>query len=162
VAVRDASGKITSVNYVGTNAAAEALPGGLATVRVSEDTEVAPYTNSAENTNIQSLLNNMVALRDGLAAQTPAAVSALRPAQEAIEDSLLSTISRAGAVQYRLEVSARQSTERFQTDEALISRDADVDMSEASVRFSRAQTAYSAAIQSGAKIANTSLLDYIS
>jgi flagellar hook-associated protein 3 FlgL len=153
IAAGDSTTPIALVKYAGNNVDA--------TVRVSEDSAVLPYTNGAENQNVCDLLNNMVALRDGLAAKDPAVVKALRPAQEAIEDKLLSSISRAGAVQYRLEVSTRQSTERFQADEALISRDADVDMSEASVRFSRAQTAYSAAIQSGAKIANKSLLDYI-
>jgi flagellar hook-associated protein 3 FlgL len=154
VAVRDAiTNKITSVNYVGNITEAQ--------VRISESSTVSPYTNGTENTNIRDLLNNMVALRDGLEAGSASTVKALRPAQETIEDQLLSSISRAGAIQYRLEVSQTQSTQRFASDETLISRDADSDFADATVRFNRAQTAYSAAIQSSARIANTSLLDYI-
>ena len=81
--------------------------------------------------------------------------------QGKIEDSLLSSISRAGAVQYRLQVSQSQDSQNFLADEALISRDADSDFATATVQLNRAQTAYSAAVQSGAKIANVSLLDYI-
>ena len=154
VAVRDAvTNKITSINYVGNSTDA--------TVRISESSSVSPYSSGAENTNIQDLLNNMVALRDGLQAGSASTVAALRPAQGTIEDNLLSSISRAGAIQYRLDVSQSQSTQRFTGDESLIARDADVDFAEATVRLNRAQTAYSAAVQSGAKIADTSLLDYI-
>jgi flagellar hook-associated protein 3 FlgL len=153
VAVRDANNKITSISYAGNSAEAP--------VRISESSSVSPYSSGAENANIRDLLNNMVALRDGLQAGSAPAVKSLRPAQEAIEDQLLSSISRAGAIQYRLEVSQGQSAQRFAGDESLIARDADVDFAEATIRLNRAQTAYSAAVQSGAKIANTSLLDYI-
>jgi flagellar hook-associated protein 3 FlgL len=154
VAVRDAvTNKITSVNYVGNITEAQ--------VRISESSTVSPYTNGTENTNMRDLLNNMVALRDGLQAGSASTVKALRPAQETIEDQLLSSISRAGAIQYRLEVSQAQATQRFASDETLISRDADSDFADATVRFNRSQTAYSAAVQSSARIASTSLLDYI-
>jgi flagellar hook-associated protein 3 FlgL len=153
VAVRDANNRITSISYAGNSAGAP--------VRISESSSVSPYSSGAENANIRDLLNNMVALRDGLQAGSAPAVKSLRPAQEAIEDQLLSSISRAGAIQYRLEVSQGQSAQRFAGDESLIARDADVDFAEATIRLNRAQTAYSAAVQSGAKIANTSLLDYI-
>ena len=153
VAVRDANNKITSVSYVGNSTEAQ--------VRISESSTVSPFTNGTENTNLRDLLNNMVALRDGLQAGSASTVKALRPAQETIEDQLLSSISRAGAIQYRLEVSQAQSTQRFASDESLISRDADSDFADATVRFNRSQTAYSAAIQSSARIASTSLLDYI-
>jgi flagellar hook-associated protein 3 FlgL len=153
VAVRDANNKITSINYAGNSTDAQ--------VRVSESSTVCPYSSGAENTNIRDLLNNMVALRDGLQAGSASTVAALTPAQGAVEDLLLSSISRAGSIQYRLGVSQSQSTQRFTGDENLISRDADVDFAEATIRLNRAQTAYSAAVQSGAKIASTSLLNYI-
>jgi len=154
VAVRDAvTNQITSVSYVG-NATD-------ATVRISDSSTVAPYTSGAENTNIRDLLNNMVSLRDNLQAGNAAGVRALTPAQGTIEDNLLSSISRGGSVQYRLQISQTQDSQNFLADEALISRDADSDFAAATVQLNRAQTAYSAAVQSGAKIANISLLDYI-
>ena len=154
VAVRDATtNQITSVTYVGNATDAQ--------VRISDSAQVSPYTSGAENTNIRDLLNNMVSLRDNLAAGSSAGVKALIPAQGTIEDSLLSSISRAGSIQYRLQVSQTQDSQNFLSDEALISRDADTDFAAATVQLNRAQTAYSAAVQSGAKIANISLLNYI-
>ena len=153
-AVRDATtNQITSVTYVGNATDAQ--------VRISDSAQVSPYTSGAENTNIRDLLNNMVSLRDNLAAGSSAGVKALIPAQGTIEDSLLSSISRAGSIQYRLQVSQTQDSQNFLSDEALISRDADTDFAAATVQLNRAQTAYSAAVQSGAKIANISLLNYI-
>jgi len=153
VATRDVAGQITGISYVGNST--DAL------VRISESSTISLYTSGTENTNIRDLLNNMVTLRNNLQAGNAAAVGGLRPAQELIEDQLLSSISKAGGIQSRLEVSQRQSEQNFLNNETLIARDADVDFAEASVRFSRAQTAYSAAVQSSAKIANTSLLDFI-
>ena len=154
VAVRDpATNQITSVNYVGNATSAQ--------VSISATTTVSPYTNGSENTNIQDFLNNMVSLRNGLQAADAVAVKALVPAQVSIEDNLLSSISRAGAVQYRMQVTQAQATQNYQAADALISKDADADFATATVQLNRAQTAYSAAVQSGAKIANTSLLNYI-
>jgi flagellin-like hook-associated protein FlgL len=50
---------------------------------------------------------------------------------------------------------------RYEATEQLISKDADVDFAEATVRLNRSQMAYQAAIQSGAMIQRNSLLDYV-
>ena len=77
------------------------------------------------------------------------------------EDKLLSAMSRAGSIQYRLENNMKDLELRYESSEKLISTDADVDFAEATVRLNRSQMAYQAAIQSGAKIQNNSLLDYL-
>ena len=153
-AARDADGKITNVtyNHVGT-------PGQE--VRIADGKAVDPRTNDTENQNIAALLNNLVAVRDAMTAQDPAAVTTAANAHPGLEDDLLSSISRMGGIQYRIDLTQRQSNDRFMALENLISRSVDVDFAEASVRLSRAQTAYQASIQSGAQIANNSLLDYI-
>ena len=78
-----------------------------------------------------------------------------------MEDTILSTLSRQGTIQYRLETVIKDMEKRYEQSERLISVDADVDFADASVRLNRAQLAYEAAIQSGARIQNTSLLDYV-
>jgi flagellar hook-associated protein 3 FlgL len=78
-----------------------------------------------------------------------------------MEDTILSTLSRQGTIQYRLETVMKDLEKRYEQSERLISVDADVDFADASVRLNRAQLAYEAAIQSGARIQNTSLLDYV-
>lgn len=78
-----------------------------------------------------------------------------------MEDAVLSALSRQGTIQYRLETAMRDLEVRYESSEKLISTDADVDFAEATVRLNRSQMAYQAAIQSGAKIQNNSLLDYL-
>jgi flagellin-like hook-associated protein FlgL len=78
-----------------------------------------------------------------------------------LEDKLLSAMSRAGSIQYRLETAMKDLAVRYEATEQLISTDADVDFAEATIRLNRAQTAYQAAIQSGANIQSRSLLDYL-
>jgi len=72
-----------------------------------------------------------------------------------MEDTVLSALSRQGTVQYRLETVMKDLETRYEATEQLISKDADIDFAEATVRLNRAQMAYQAAIQSN------SLLDFI-
>lgn len=78
-----------------------------------------------------------------------------------MEDTVLSALSRQGTIQYRLETAMKDLETRYEATEQLISKDADVDFAEATVRLNRAQMAYQAAIQSGAMIQRNSLLDYV-
>ena len=80
---------------------------------------------------------------------------------DTVEDSILSALSRAGTIQYRLETAMKDLEVRYEGTEKLISTDADIDFAEATVRLNRAQMAYQAAIQSGARIQSNSLLDYL-
>lgn len=78
-----------------------------------------------------------------------------------MEDTILSALSRQGTIQYRLETAMKDLETRYEATEQLISKDADVDFAEATVRLNRSQMAYQAAIQSGAMIQRNSLLDYV-
>lgn len=78
-----------------------------------------------------------------------------------MEDTILSSLSRQGTIQYRLETAMKDLETRYEATEQLISKDADIDFAEATVRLNRAQMAYQSAIQSGAMIQRNSLLDYI-
>jgi flagellin-like hook-associated protein FlgL len=135
-------------------------------MRIGEDTEISAYALPSENTQIRDLLNKMIDLRDAMnnppSGQSKAdAVLALRVGLDEAEDAILSSMSRAGTIQYRLETAMKDLEVRYEATEQLISTDADIDFAEASVRLSRSQMAYQAAIQSGAMIQRNSLLDYI-
>ena len=153
-ATRGVDGKITSIAYNHIGVAGQEI-------RIADGKAVDPRTNDTENQGIAALLNNLVSLRTAMTNQDPAAVTTAANAHPALEDDLLSSISRMGGIQYRIDLTQRQSNERFMALENLISRSVDVDFAEASVRLSRAQTAYQASIQSGARIASNSLLDYL-
>jgi len=105
------------------------------------------------------------ATKDGEPIQLTSAISEKSsigiPQMDEFEDKILSMIARAGSIQYRLETVSKDHAARFDATEQLISKDADVDFAEATMRLNRAQMAYQAAIQSGARIQSTSLLDYL-
>jgi flagellar hook-associated protein 3 FlgL len=120
-----------------------------------------------ENQGVADLLNKMIAMRNAMT-DTPTApatkassVLALRIDLASKEDDILSALSRAGTIQYRLETAMKDLEVRYEGTEKLISTDADIDFAEATVRLNRAQMAYQAAIQSGARIQSNSLLDYL-
>lgn len=161
-AVRDPqTNKITAISYEGID--------NDSPIRIGEDTEIKVGSSPSENKKIEDLLNKLIALRDAMDAPASATkadtVIGMRGAGtdslDELENTLLTFISRAGTVQYRLETAMKDLETRYEATEQLISKDADVDFAEATVRLNRAQMAYQAAIQSGAMIQRNSLLDYI-
>lgn len=130
-------------------------------MHIGEDTTISAYAVPSENRQVRDLLNKMIDLRDAMNSKDSASVIALRDDLAAQEDLILSSLSRSGTTQYRLETAMKDLEVRYEGTEKLISTDADVDFAEATVRLNRAQMAYQAAIQSGAMIQNNSLLDYL-
>lgn len=154
---RDEKGFISKFTYQGSDTVAQ--------INISETSSISAYTSPSENKEMAAMLNQLVTLRDALKNQDPNAVLAARKmltdGDGNFEDKMLSTMSRAGSVQYRLETAMKDLEVRYEGAEQLISTDADVDFAEATVRLNRAQMAYQAAIQSGAMIQSNSLLDYL-
>ena len=136
-------------------------------MHVGEGTTLSAFTTPKENREVAILLTKMIEMKNAMsnapsAGTTKAsAVLNLRDDLAEQEDTILSTLSRAGGIQYRLETVQKDLELRYESSEKLISTDADVDFAEATVRLNRSQMAYQAAIQSGAKIQNNSLLDYL-
>ena len=136
-------------------------------MHIGEDTKISAFTTPRENRQVADLLNKMIAMRNAMTdtPTTPAtkasSVLGLRHDLSEKEDQILSALSRAGTIQYRLETAMKDLEVRYEGTEKLISTDADIDFAEATVRLNRAQMAYQAAIQSGARIQSNSLLDYL-
>jgi flagellin-like hook-associated protein FlgL len=136
-------------------------------MHIGEDTKISAFTTPRENREVTDLLNKMIDMRNAMtdvptaSATKATAVLALRDDLAAKEDQILSALSRAGTIQYRLETAMKDLEIRYEGTEKLISTDADIDFAEATVRLNRAQMAYQAAIQSGARIQSNSLLDYL-
>jgi len=152
-AVRDADGNISSVSYQGSDKA----PG----IRVGEDSTISPYTDGTTNQQFADFANHLVALRSALNSQAPAALQSVQSNLQTSEDHFLTAISNIGAVQTRLESNDSQNQARFSSLQSLTSKDTDVDLAPTVVKLSQTATAYQAAMQSGAKILQTSLLDYL-
>jgi flagellin-like hook-associated protein FlgL len=134
-------------------------------MNISESSKISAFSSAAENKDVAGMLNTLIELRSAMdAADSTEALNVRRKLTDGTgnyEDTLLSSMSRAGSIQYRLEVAMKDLEIRYESTEQLISTDADVDFAEATVRLNRAQMAYQAAIQSGAMIQNNSLLDYL-
>jgi flagellar hook-associated protein 3 FlgL len=152
-ATRDTNGKITSVAYMG-NAATASIP-------LSEASAITPGTSGATNVGLRDFINELVALRDALNSGDPATVSALQNGLNASEDTLVFAVADSAGIQTRIEAGRSQQTDRLTSLDALVSSETDADLPATIVRLNQTQTAYQAALQSGASLMRLSLLDYI-
>lgn len=152
-ATRNGAGKVTGVTYGGNASQAE--------IQLSESSNIAPGTSGTTNAAIGSFLNQLVALRDALNANSVPAVTAAQTGMLASEDILVSAIAETGGVQMRIEANRTQLTSDNENLERFVSAEADLDLPTTIVRLNQTQTAYQAALQSAANIMRLSLLDYI-
>jgi flagellar hook-associated protein 3 FlgL len=153
VAVRDGTGKVTSVSYVGNS--------NEAPIPLSESTTVNPTTSGATNAGFNDFLNNLIALRDTLKSGDTNAVRAVQPSLSDAEDVIIGAMADNGGIQTRIEAAQAQQQDRASGLETLISGEASVDLPTTVVKLNQTATAYQAALSSAAKVMNLSLLDYI-
>jgi flagellar hook-associated protein 3 FlgL len=152
-ATRDSAGQVTAVAYQGDSERA-ALP-------LTENATLAPTTDGVTNVGMRDFMNQLVALREALRANQPAAVATAQGHLVGSEDALVSAIAEQGGVQARIEAAQAQLADRSLSLQSLVSSEIDTDLPTAIVKLSQTQTAYQAALQSAANIMKISLLDYI-
>ena len=105
---------------------------------------------------------HLVSLREHLSSADVNAIAATdRPALAQDEDNALYHIANTGAVQARLQTAGTTTTSRATELQQNISQEADADLAQTLVQLTTTQTAYRAALQSGASLLNTSLMDYL-
>jgi flagellar hook-associated protein 3 FlgL len=152
---RDATtNQITGVTYAG-NTDQAAIP-------LSETASVNASTSGATNQGLADFVNNLVALRNALAAGDTTAVSASQTGLTASEDLIVGAMGDNAGMQTRINAVQSQQTDRATSIESLVSAEADVDLPSIAVKLSQTQTAYQAALASASKIMNLSILDYLS
>jgi flagellar hook-associated protein 3 FlgL len=152
-ATRNASGRINAVAYAG-NSDRPAIP-------IFENSSLTPGVSGTTNLGLRDFINNLVGLRDALLANAPGSVATIQTRLLGNEDDLVSAIAEQGGVQARIEAAKSQHVARALTLENLVSVETDADLPSTLVRLNRATNAYEAALQSGAKIMQISLLDYL-
>jgi len=152
-ATRDAQGNITGIAYAGSTA--------TSSFEIDEGALISPYSSPTQNSEIETMLNNMIALRDGFGAQDTAAIATARDALALDEDAIINQLSSHAAVQSRLVTAQNQIGGYSDALDERISSDADVDISEATVRYNEIYLSYQAALSAGSKMLSTSLLDYL-
>lgn len=153
VATRGDDGSVAAVDYAGNSAR---MP-----IQLSEHATVEAGASGETNLGLKDMLNRLVALREALVANDPAAVSAAQSGLVEAEDLLVASLAEHGGVDARIEANRIQQQQRTDNLEGLVSAESELDLPAAIVRLSQSQTAYQAALQSAANIMRISLLDYI-
>jgi flagellar hook-associated protein 3 FlgL len=140
-----AEGVTLTAQAVGANAADAGPRGLIADARAGAD-----------------LFNHLISLQNHLLANNAAAIAATDRGQlRQDEENLLFHVASNGGVQARLEAADAMAEVRSSSLERSVSSEADANLSETLVRLSQTQTAYQAALQSGASMMKLSLLDYL-
>jgi flagellin-like hook-associated protein FlgL len=156
---RDTDGNLVNVTYQGGNENAVA--------RVGKDTDISFMLDASDgNTaSLASVVNSLVDLRDGLfdISASPQASSVLDTEKEliALEDSIIDKIGELSSKMVRMETVRAHDEDYMMALDKQISKDLEIDMSEAIMRLTKVSTAYQAAMQVGAQLLNNSLLNYL-
>ena len=156
---RDESGRLLSVTYQGGNENALS--------RVGKDTDVS-YMLDASNGKTAALgnvVNTLVELRDGLFETANSTATSTVPNTEkdliAQEDLIIDKMGELSATMVRMETVRHHDEEYVMALDKQIAKDLEVDISEAIMRLTQVSTAYQAAMQVGAQLLNSSLLNYL-
>jgi flagellar hook-associated protein 3 FlgL len=165
-AVTDASGNVTSVTYQGNTSVTdnEIDSGSMIAVDVpgENNSGTGPRGLIADSRSGADFFNHLISLQNHLLAGDTASIAATdRPALALDEENFIYHIANNGAMQTRLETTASAASARSLSLDEMISKEADADLTQTLVELNRTQTAYQAALQSGATIMSTSLLDYL-
>lgn len=160
------NGDVESVTYTGNTS----VPKN----EISENTTITAHIVGANSSGTGShglitdgrsgadLFNHLISLRDNLKNGDASAVSSTNLKEiSSDEENILFHIGTVGAIQSRLDTAKAVVSTRSNSLETLVSNEADADIAQTIVMLNQTQTAYMAALQSGSKILNTSLLDFI-
>jgi len=162
---QDADGNVTGVAYQGNDSdcASEIAPGQTMSV-------LPPGTNAsgsgprgllADSRSGADLFAHLISLRDHLNAGNTANIAADQTNLAKDEDNILYHYGLNGAQQSRLEASKSQLSDQSLALQSSVSNEVDADLATTLVRLNETQSAYQAALQSGASILKMSLMDYL-
>jgi flagellar hook-associated protein 3 FlgL len=165
-AVTDATGNITSVTYNGNT---DAITAEISPDVLSEAQPLGANTSGAgprgllvDSRSGADVFTHLIELRDHLLAGDTAAIAATDRANLGKdEENYLYHYGHTGALQSRLEAASSLTKDQSFSIEQQVSGLVDADLAQTMVRLNQVQNAYTAALQTGGSILNTSLLDYL-
>jgi flagellin-like hook-associated protein FlgL len=157
---RDEKGNVVSLSYNGSEKNSEFYIGHNSKISSTLD---------AKNKGTEELgdvVSALVDLREAFRNVEPGGgyteeVEAASQKLISLEGRVVDKMGELSSKMVRMEVVKSHDEDYFMELNERISRDLDVDLSEAIIRMMRASTAYQAALQVGAQLMNTSLLNYI-
>ena len=158
---RDANGDITGVTWGGNSNTSKVDIASDSTVDSSHPAEGAQGILK-NSTNGADFIAHLITLRDNLNSGNTTNIKSNGIANvKSDETNFINHFSNLGAIQSRLDTSEAITRHQASSIDPLVSNEADVDMADAFVRLNEIQNAYTAALQSGGTLLQTSLLDYI-
>ena len=156
---RDQDGNIIGVTYTGASENAEYY--------IGKDSKISSFLN-AENNNtseLSDLLDSIVELRNGLRDNDVSSMAQQIQSVErdliSFENNLVDKMGELSAVMVRMDTVRAHDEEYHLAIDQRLASDLDVDISDAIMRLTQISTAYQAAMQVGANLLNTSLLNYL-
>ena len=156
---RDEEGRLLGVTYTGSDEDAEFY--------VGKDSKISSFL-SAQNdgtAELKNVISSLIDLRNGLSNPNIAEMSeVVQLAEKELivqEDSLIDKLGELSSLMVRMETVRAHDEEYFLEINQKLASDLDVDLSEAIMKLTRVSTAYQAAMQVGAQLLNTSLLNYL-
>jgi len=163
----DANGNVTAVTYNGNSTVNQSQIG--AGLTASADIPGANTSGTGARgliTDSQSgadLLNHLISLRNDLTSGDTTTITNTDSANiQKDENNIAYQVANNGVVQNQLSAAGNFATSSSQNLSQMISNSSSADLMNTMVQLSQAQTAYQAALQSGVKIMNLSILNYIS
>jgi flagellar hook-associated protein 3 FlgL len=164
---KDASGDITGVTYQGNSSVnqTEISAGVNVTVDIpgsnTSGTGVRGlFTDSQSGADI---MNHLIALRDDLSSGKTASVTSTDSNNiQDDENNVTYQVANNGVVQTHLDTAATLATNNTTSLNATISSSSSANMVQTMVQLTSAQNAYQAALESGVKVMQLSILNYIS
>ena len=158
---RDANGDITGVTWGGNSNTTKVDIASDSTVDSNHPAEGAEGV-LRNSTNGADFIAHLITLRNNLNSGNTANIKSTGIANvKSDETNFINHFSNLGAIQSRLDTSEAITRHQASSIDPLVSNEADVDMADAFVRLNEIQNAYTAALQSGGTLLQTSLLDYI-
>jgi flagellar hook-associated protein 3 FlgL len=166
VLTTDADGLVTGVTYQGNSNVALFEVGQGLTLSVqspgANTSGSGPRGLVTDSRSGADFFNHLISLQNHLLAGDTAAVASTDlPQLGRDEENLALSVGENGIVQARLDAAAGTAAQQALSLEGLVSNEADADLAQTLVRLNQTQTAYQAALQSGARLLSTSLLDYL-
>ena len=148
--------RITKIDYVGGNDAN--------TFSIGPNLSLNPLTEATENKQIKTALDNLLALRNAFYEEPPDSDkirtlgNIVNQNNETIFSDIMGTL---GAKLTRIEHAEQQNQFINEDLEKISSHYADINIADVMVKFQQSQFAYQAALQTGSKVLNLSLLNYL-
>lgn len=161
-----ADGSVSAVDYLGNESLAQTEVAQGVTLSAQAVgmnlTGSGPRGLVADQRVGADLFGHLISLQNNLLSNDSAAIAATDRAQlRQDEENLLFHVASNGSLQARLEASDALAEVRRSSLERSVSTEADANLAETLVKLGQTQTAYQAALQSGASTMRLSLLDFL-